>query len=276
MGIFARELTRDALWDAFLARRVYAATGDNIDAKLFVDGGWIGSTIQSNATRDLAINVKSADALGRIDLYKNDQLLKQYRPQSKPSAAHEQTWKLRVTWGWGKRDTLVNWNGELHVEGGEIVAVTTCFRGEAIVSPKEGASHEEVPDDQDLPHELLEVSSTHCAWRSSTRGNLSMRHATTQSLLLELRAPLDAGLRLSVNGREYRHSLQELRQGARSHYLKGWLTEAVQVGPLASDDDCSFETTLQDEPEADVDRYRLEVHQKNGQCAWLTPIWAER
>ena len=103
-----------------------------------------------------------------------------------------------------------------------------------------------------------------------------MRHATTQSLLLELRAPLDAGLRLSVNGREYRHSLQELRQGARSHYLKGWLTEAVQVGPLASDDDCSFETTLQDEPEADVDRYRLEVHQKNGQCAWLTPIWAER
>jgi len=170
----------------------------------------------------------------------------------------------------------VDWNGEFSVDGGEIVSATSCFRGEAIVSPKVGASHEEVPDDRDVPHELLAVGSTRCAWRSSTRGNLSMRHATTQSLLLELDASPDAEFTIAVNGHKYRHSLQEVQQGARSHYLRGWLSEAIQIGPLANEVDCAFETELQDEPQEDVDRYRLEVHQRNGQCAWLTPIWVER
>ena len=31
-----------------------------------------------------------------------------------------------------------------------------------------------------------------------------------------------------------------------------------------------------DEPEQDRDVYRLQVAQKNGQWAWLTPVWAER
>ena len=276
MGVFADGLTRDSLWKAFHERRVYAATGDRIDARLFVDDSWIGSTIRSNTTRNISLNVKAADALGHIDLYKNGRLLKRYRPEVDPSAALQRRCQLRLTWGWGKRDTLVEWNGELSVDGGEIIGATSCFRGEAIVAPKEGSSHEEVPDDHDLPHELLDVASNRCAWRSFTRGNLSMRHATTQSLLLELDASADAELRLSVNGHEYRHSFQELRQGARSHYLRGWLSEAIQVGPLTNELDCCFETTLQDEPETDVDRYRLEVHQQNGQCAWLTPIWVER
>ena len=103
-----------------------------------------------------------------------------------------------------------------------------------------------------------------------------MRHATTQSLLVDLEAPTDAELQVTVNGREFRHSLGELLQGARSHYLQGWLSEAIQIGPLVSEQECSFETDLQDEPAEPVDRYRLEVHQRNGQCAWLTPIWAER
>ena len=103
-----------------------------------------------------------------------------------------------------------------------------------------------------------------------------MRHATTQSLLLDLEAGADADLHLTINGHEFRHPLRELLQGGRSHYLRGWLSEAVQIGPLVSEAACFFETTLKDEPEQAVDRYRLEVHQRNGQCAWLTPIWAER
>ena len=276
MGVFAKELTRESLWEAFLARRVYAATGDRIDAKLFVDDSWIGSTIQSNATRNIAIHVKAADAIGHIDLIKNGRLLKRYRPPAEPVAEENRRWTLRVTWGWGRRDTLVDWNGELRLTDGKILGATSCFRGEAIVSPKESASHAEVPDDQDLPHEILECSGARCAWRSSTRGNLSMRHATTQSLLLDLDAGADAAVQLTINGQEFQHPLQELLQGARSHYLRGWLSEAIQIGPLASAGASCFETTLQDEPEQAVDRYRLEVHQLNGQCAWLTPIWAER
>ncbi len=40
--------------------------------------------------------------------------------------------------------------------------------------------------------------------------------------------------------------------------------------------ECALEAELSDEPEEDVDVYRLQVAQTNGQWAWLTPIWAER
>jgi hypothetical protein len=103
-----------------------------------------------------------------------------------------------------------------------------------------------------------------------------MRHATTQSILFELDAALDAELTLEINGSRFRHTLRELLEGSRSHYLQGWLSEAIQIGPLVSEQECFFEACLQDNPERPVDRYRLEVHQHNGQCAWLTPIWAQQ
>jgi len=276
MGVFAKELTRDALWEAFMARRVYAATGDRIDARLFVDDSWIGSTIESNRARNVSLIVKAADAISHIDLYKNDRILDRYRPHTEPPTEKARRWMLRVTWGWGRREKLVNWTGQLTLAGGDIVKVTPCFRGEAIVAPKETSSTREVPDDQDLPHEILETNETLCSWRSTTQGNLSMRHATTQSILLELDGGLDAELTLETNGCRFKHTLRELLEGARSHYLEGWLSEAIQIGPLVAEQECFFEAALQDEPEEAIDRYRLEVHQQNGQCAWLTPIWAER
>ena len=36
------------------------------------------------------------------------------------------------------------------------------------------------------------------------------------------------------------------------------------------------EEECDDLPEREVDVYRLQIAQKNGQSAWLTPIWAER
>jgi hypothetical protein len=276
MGVFAKELTRKALWEAFLARRVYAATGDCIDARLFVDDSWIGSTIESDRTRNVSLSVKAADAISHIDLFKNGRVLEHYRPHPEPPTDKSRRWKLRVTWGWGRRNKLVDWNSKLALVGGDILKVTPCFRGEAIVSPKESSLTSEVPDDHDLPHAILETSAALCVWRSRTQGNLSLRHATTQSILLELDAGLDANLTLETNGHCFRHTLGELLEGARSHYLQGWLSEAIQIGPLVSDEECCFEACLQDNPERPLDRYRLEVHQHNGQCAWLTPIWAQQ
>jgi hypothetical protein len=103
-----------------------------------------------------------------------------------------------------------------------------------------------------------------------------MRHATTQSLILSIDGPLDARLSLTVNGQRYQYQLGELLNKGRSHYLRGWLSEAVQIGPLVPKSHCCFSSSLEDTPDQDEDRYRLEVTQTNGQCAWLTPIWAQR
>ena len=63
MGVFASALTPAALWEAFCARRVFAATGDRIDARLFVDDAWIGSDVHNPGPRHLKVAVHGSDAI---------------------------------------------------------------------------------------------------------------------------------------------------------------------------------------------------------------------
>ena len=54
----------------------------------------------------------------------------------------------------------------------------------------------------------------------------------------------------------------------------GRSAEPDRDGDQEADGDAEEE--CDDLPEREVDVYRLQIAQKNGQYAWLTPIWAER
>jgi hypothetical protein len=274
MGVFAEDLTRESLWEAFKARRVFAATGDRIDARLFVEDAWIGETIQKAGPRHLKIQVAAADSIDKVELLKNGRVIGRFFPNPQPQLQGPS--RLSITWGWGPKDRLVNWQNEVVLTEGTITDVETCFSGQAIVAPKESSEMGESPDDVDLPHEVLERSERQVAWRSITTGNLSMRHATTQGIRLTLDAPLSAVIATEANGKHYRHSLEELLQGGRIHYQNGWLTEAIKIGPVVSNSECQLTAELMDPPERETDYYRVRVAQHNGQWAWLTPIWVER
>ena len=103
-----------------------------------------------------------------------------------------------------------------------------------------------------------------------------MRHETTQGVSLEVQAPLKATLRIEVKGQLYRYRLSELIRRARSHFLRGWLSEAIRIGPLTPLPDCCFTTELSDTPTNETDQYQLNVSQRNSQWAWLTPIWVRQ
>lgn len=133
IGVFAESLTRDAIWQALLERRVYAVTGDKIDARLTVDDAWIGSTIRSAKTRQLKIAVCGADKLDRVELLKNDRILRRFFADS--TAADDSRYRLRLTWGWGQKDKPVTWDARLVLSDGAITDVETCFSGQAIVAP---------------------------------------------------------------------------------------------------------------------------------------------
>jgi hypothetical protein len=276
MGVFATALTREALWDAFLARRVYAAIGDRIDARLFIDDAWIGSEIKSPGTRHLVVDVTGSDAIDHVDILKNERLLQRFQPATASDSESSNNYRLRITWGWGRKDKLIDWAARLTLSEGTITQVESCFSGQPIVAPKTQTSDEEIPDDEDLPHEILERNDASCVWRSVTTGNPTMRHQTTQAISFEINAPPSATVRVDVNGHVYEHALAELRHGGRSHYLQGWLSEAIRIGPLVPISACRVATEFTDEPEQAVDCYRMQVAQKNGQWAWLTPIWVER
>lgn len=276
MGVFARELTREALWEAFLARRVYAATGDKIDARMFVDGAWIGSDVKSSGERDVRVSVVGLDALDQVVIKKNGRIIRRLFPQPvEPTAKGQQRYRLRITWGWGRKEDVTAWNAKLTLAEGSIESIDSCFTGPAVVAPKK--TEEEVHStEDDLPHAVVDQDAQSCTWRSVTRGNLSVRHATTQALSLQIDAPLSGKISVEVGGRKYVHSLEELLHAGRSHYLRGWLSEAIRIGPLVPIGDCTVRARFTDPPEKEIDVYRMEAAQRNGQWAWLTPIWVER
>lgn len=276
MGVFAQRLTRRSLWEAFLARRVFAATGDKIDARLFVDDAWIGSTVTAPGRRRLRVSVRGIDALDKVEVLKNGRVIRRLFPEQEEPDEENRAYRLRVTWGWGRKQEMASWDGRLTLSQGEIRRVDTCFSGPAVVAPKTSDVGVPLPEDEKLPHELLEQTDHCCRWRSRTVGNLSTRHATTQALSIELNGPLSATIVVEVNGQKYESRLEELLRAGRSHYLRGWLTEAIRIGPLTPLSDCTVEAEFTDEPERDVDLYRLQAAQSNGHWAWLSPIWAER
>jgi hypothetical protein len=89
--------------------------------------------------------------------------------------------------------------------------------------------------------------------------------------------PLEAEVRLNVNGNHYEHRLSSLLEGSRVHCVRGLLTEAIRVHRAVPESSYRFEDTFVDsEPERDTDYYYLRVSQKNDQWAWVSPVWVSR
>lgn len=278
VGVWASSLTREAIWEALLARRVYAATGDKIQASMRIGDAEMGAEIKGGARRRIELDVRGSDALDCVEVLRNDVVLKRFYPWFVDAAEIDrrrtQRFRLRFTWGWGRKNEPVPWSFDLRLKRAAIVAVETCFSGQAVVAPKGVGGHETDADQPDLPHEVLEHQSRQLAWRSVTAGNPSMRHGATQALSLELDARLSDRLALTANGVTFEYALGDLLRRGRSHYLRGWLSEAVRIGPLVPESDCRVDVAF-DETSAGSDRYRARARQVNGQWAWTSPIWVE-
>jgi hypothetical protein len=274
IGVFAESLTRDAIWQAFLDRRVFAVTGDKIDSRLLVDDAWIGSEVKSSGPRRIKVSVEGSAAIDRVEALKNGRVIKRFFPQPAPQPA-DSRFRLRVTWGWGRKDEPVHWDASLALSSGEITDVETCFSGQSIVAPQGVGGHTDTSDSEDIPHQVTDRQTSSLVWRSVTTGNRSTRHPTTQALSLGIDAPLTAILAVIVNGLQVTVPLHELLRRGHSRYLRGWLSEAIRIGPLTPLADCQLHEEFTDEPESACDVYRLRVAQSNGQWSWSSPIWAE-
>ncbi|MCA9178900.1 MAG: hypothetical protein KDB14_30765 [Planctomycetales bacterium] len=287
-AVLADALTRDALWEAICARRTYAVTGDKIRIDMTLNDAPIGSELTAAKRRCVRVQVTGLDELDRVELLKNEQVVARWHAGDGAAPERSTRGRLRVTWGWGRKDEPAYWDAELTIDEGEIRDVTSCFSGQSVVAPKGVAGHSTVEDQADLPHEITAREPRRVAWRSVTTGNLSTRHRTTQALSLLLDAPPSARVTVRTSHGEWTHSLAELRHGGCSHYQQGWLSPALVVGPFVEEQRCQaiaewtddlsdtndLASNAGDAPLADY--YRLRVAQANGQWAWASPIWVER
>ena len=95
-------------------------------------------------------------------------------------------------------------------------------------------------------------------------------------MILDVEMPLDGVITSDFNGKAFSHSLAELLEGSRTHFMRGWLSEAVLFNRAMPESCFTVEHYMEDrQKEKDTDWYYVRVRQRDGQWLWTSPIWVE-
>ena len=276
MAAYAPDLTREAIWDALLSRRVYAVTGDRIKVEFSINGSMMGAEIRGQPRREIAVHVVGEDTLNEVDVIKNGRLWKRETRAFGKNAPGDRA-VVRIEWGWGNYD----WDGEVEIAGGRI--------GEAV-------PHFGPPG----PNEITHQDETRCRWKSHTGipeptghfGHTQYVANTggnyTNQIAIGVEPDKHTKLHLRMNGKQWAFTLADLL--ANSYVL---VQEHSPSNPFG--DRCPLSARkikihraiarslyeaeyrfIDNESERDVDYYYLRVTQSNGQMAWSSPIWVSR
>ena len=272
-GVLAESLTRDAIWEGLGSRHTCCATGDKINIDFRVNDALMGDVIRGNERR-IYVNVEGQSCIDYVDVVKNGRLIARLNGPLIPVMPKEEMvrCKIKMEYGWNREETYVDWNGRISINKGRILSVTPCFRGAAFTSPQPGETefHTHV-------NRIRSVSDTFTELEMYTSKNPNTMTPSTQAVILEVEMPVDGIITSDFNGRKFSHTLGELLEGSRSHFVVGWLSEAVLFNRAMPESCYKIEHYMvDDEPEKDTDYYYIRVRQKDQQWAWSSPIWVER
>ncbi len=273
IGVYASSLDRNELWDQMGRRHVCGVTGDKIKIDFRINNGVPGDVIRASR-REIYLNVEGQNAIDYVDVIKNGRCVARMNAPFRAAAPADEVLrvKVKVNFGWNCEEEYVHWTGRLQLTDGSIDDLQTCFRGAAFTSPQPGETefHTRVNRvvERDARSVVLDLYSTK---------NPNVMTPAMQGVVLDLTAPRGARLVAEFNGQRYEHTIEELLEGARAHFLRGWLSEAIQferAQPEAAF--CVGHRMVDTEPQRDTDYYYVRVRQRDGQWGWSSPIWVER
>ncbi len=272
VGVLAPELSREGVWDALKSRHCCCATGDNIVVDFRLNDALMGE-VTSGDRRRIYVNVQAQSCIDYADIIKNGRLIARLNGPNLPVYEPKELirCKIKMEYGWNREEKYVNWNGKVSIDKGRILSVTPCFRGAAFTSPQEGETefHTHV-------NRIHTVTDNSAELELYTSKNPNTTTPSTQAVILDVEMPIDGKIISDFNGKQFSHTLAELLEGGRSHFMRGWLSEAVLFNRAMPESCWTVEHWMEDkEKESDSDWYYVRVRQKDGQWLWTSPIWVE-
>jgi len=287
VGVWAEELTREAIWEALRERRVYGVTGDRMVVDFRIEGAPMGSQIAHSGEVQIRALVVGEGALDRIEVLRNNGVIATH--------CHSGTWeaggqsgevraKLRVIVGWGPGSEYGlagaerQWRGRLRIDGGEVAGARGCFTRFGQRQWREGENE--------------------WRWELTTSPRGAGRD-NRQGIVFDLVGGSDSWITVETDGVRERFTLREALQGSRVAPL---LEEArrelwdqfrlrpediprpdvlyhnaqkVKIQRAVPEGGYTAQASFTDEPPTGRNWYYLRVSQTNGQVAWSSPIWVE-
>jgi len=250
LAAYAESLTREALWEAFWARRCYGTTGERIILRVHADGHPMGAEFTASAPPQIEVEVLGTAPLDTLELRRGTEVVYEY-PLVKANPGERPLLRLawegaRVRW----RDRPTHWDGALILDQGRILGVETF----AFDSPSEG---------------IVSQSEREVAWRSSTSGD-------PDGLYLDLEGADDALLHFRSQPVNFRFRLRDVA-AAPMVVDAGGQGQRVTVSlvprgprPMAA----RFTYRDRTAPPG-TSAYWIRVIQRDGVMAWSSPIYVE-
>ncbi len=287
MACYAKELTRESLWEAFAARRVYGVTGDRMQLEFNVEGEPMGSEIEKSGPVNVEASVYGCDAIDRIELLRNNRVIATHCHQGTwdvPTADEPVRFKLRIECGWGARPMEIpdlgprQWTCSIDIQNGEILSVQKCWHG---------------------PGQSLEpIEGGRCEFSFLTAQQPMAGNPNMQANIFEIQARPSDTIKLDLDGKLVELTVAEAMAGSRIiDYIdeaSDYVREHFGIDPATlprvdrlyyaghkvkihkAIPEAGFTAKLDfvdNNAPAGTNFYRVRVSQRNGQMAWSSPIW---
>lgn len=271
-GVWATELTREAIWEAIRARRTTAATGDRIQILWKLNGRWLGSILPFTEQREIEVSVFAPDEIDRVDILKNSRVVHRHFPadQQDLSGQWPSEAMCRVEFGWGPWADLnmprtCDWEGTISLRGGKVRSATPCFQSR--------------PLDEKRRNRILARTENSVRFQSYTARANAFEDRPTNALLLHLsgdrNAVLEVALTLPVK-KTFQKTLAELMRSSAITFTGPFQSESVLIHRLVTPDLFRARYRFADRGRrGTTDWYYVRVTQTNGHQAWASPIWVE-
>ncbi|HOV84352.1 MAG TPA: Tat pathway signal sequence [Paludibacteraceae bacterium] len=273
IAVLCPSLSRDNIWNAMKNRHVYCITGDKIKIDFRLNDVLMGDVTKGNH-RHIYLKVEGEDLIDYVDIIKNGKCIARMNGPFVPVIPQEENvhCKMKIEFGWNREEKYVHWKGRVALDKGVINNVTTCFRGAAFTSPQEGETEFETKVNRIQNKTNREVELDMYSSKNPNTTTPAM-----QGIILDVTMPKNGKIIAEFNGKKFEHSLAELLEGSRAHFMIGWLSEAILFNRAIPESSYTIEHYIEDNhPERDTDYYYLRVRQRNQQWAWSSPIWVEK
>jgi hypothetical protein len=269
MAALASDFTREGIFEAIRARRTYALTGDRIELDFTVEGQPMGATLDAGNRAEVRFAVRGRDELDVVEVVQDGRIVHRAFPAETVSEeeAFRAPVQVRLEWGWGPWGALAlericDWAMRVRLSGGRIARFFPCLQS--------------MPFDEQRRHRFEREGEGGLAIRSYTSRKEAYRENPNQSVVLELEAPADAILNLSLMEPVTQASesrLSDLLRGSHNRFTGPFPKEGYQWHRLVPRAASSLEGRCTLELPQGRSHVYLRARQRNGHVAWASPVF---
>ena len=180
-------------------------------------------------------------------------------------------YKIRLELGWGDEKDAYTWECNVKCSHGEILGVESCVRGRSVLAP----SKDKLPDeDINKLHFLVEqVDEQEVVFECETFKNPSPTQVQTSSIVLEVYGSEDTLLDFQINNKREQFTVGELLKGSRAGQMLSYASPSYRIHGAVPHSKYFAEGQIDDVATTDKDFYHMEVLKRNGNSAFVSPIY---